>query len=830
MSRTLAFASTALRREARSGELIVLAAALTLAVTSLTAIGFLTDRIAQAVALQAAEVLAADLRLRSAQPMDPAPLEAAREAGLETAETLTFPSVVFAGEANALATIKAVGPGYPLRGRVRIADEIFGEERQVSGLPPPGTVWADGALLARIGARVGDAVDIGASTLTVDAVLTYRPDQTPGFAGLAPSLLMNLDEVPATGLVQTGSRVSYAQLFAGDRDAVRRFAGAWSGRLPETVRMEDRGDAGQELNSAVERAGRFLSLASLVSLLLSAVAVAMSARRYAERRLDTVALMKSLGASQRFIFGVSLAQLLMIGLVAGLAGAGFGFLAESGLSRLLAGLIGTDLPPPSLAPVVLGIGTSLILLLGFALPSLARLKSTPPLRVLRRDLSPPPVGAWMTSLTAVAALSALVYWAVRDVALLLLVLGGTAAVAAVLYLAGRLLVLALSRMRGRVGVAWRYGLANVARRGSDSAVQVVAFGLGLMVLLLLTLVRNDLLAGWRSTLDETAPNHFLINIQPEDREGVASVLAEAGVDSPRFVPLVRARLTAINGTPIGDIGFADERGRGMAEREQNLSFTGTLSASNRILAGDWWPPGYDGPPLVSMEADAAEELGVGVGDELAYLVAGEPLVARVASIREIQWDSFEPNFFMVLSPGALEDYPKTYISSFYLDPDRRGALLELVRRHPSVSVIDIEALIAQVRGVIDKAALAVQYVFLFTLLAGLVVLFAAVQATLDERRYESALLRTFGARRRTVTAGLASEFLALGLLAGVFAAAGATVLGMLVARRLFDLSYTLDPLLWVSGMVAGMLLVGVSGTLAARGAVNAPPVNTLRRA
>jgi len=828
--KTAGFAFTALRREARSGELIVLAAALAIAVTSLTAIGFLTDRIAQAVSLQAAEVLAADIRLRSAREMDEAPLASARQMGLETAETLTFPSVVFAGERNALATIKAVGPGYPLRGAVRIADEIFGAERTVDDLPPPGTVWADDALLARIGARVGERVEVGASTLAVDAVLTYRPDQTPGFAGLAPSLLMNLDEVPATGLVQTGSRVSHAQLFAGDREAVRRFVEEWQGRLPDTVRLEDRGDAGEELNAAVERAGRFLSLASLVSLLLSAVAVAMSGRRYAERRLDSVALMKSLGASQSFIFRVSLLQLLMIGLAAGLVGAGIGFLAESGLSRLLAGLIGSDLPAPSLTPVALGVGTSLILLLGFALPSLMRLKSTPPLRVLRRDMTPPPPAAWLTTLAALGALTALVYWAVRDVALLVLVLGGTAVIAAVLYLAGRLLVLALSRMRGRVGVAWRYGLANVARRGGDSAVQVVAFGLGLMVLLLLTLVRNDLLAGWRATLDEDAPNHFLINIQPDDRASVADILRGAGIEEPEFVPLVRARLTAINGTPIGEITFEDERGRGMSEREQNLSFTGELSASNRVVAGSWWPADYDGPPLVSMEADAAEELGVGLGDELSYLVAGEPLTAEVASIREIQWDSFEPNFFMVLSPGALEGYPKTYISSFYIDPDSRGVLLELVRSHPSISVIDIQALIAQVRGVIDKAALAVQYVFLFTLLAGLVVLFAAVQSTLDERRYESALLRTFGAKRRTVMAGLASEFLALGLLAGVFAAAGATVLGMLAAKRLFDLDYTVDPVLWAAGMVAGMLLVGISGTLAARGAVNAPPVNTLRRA
>lgn len=830
MKGAVAFALRGLVREARAGELLVLFAALTVAVGSLTAIGFLTDRIAQAVARQAAEVLAADIRLRAARPLDAEWPARGEAAGLATAETVTFPSVVFFGENSALGTVKAVSPGYPLRGEVRIAPALFADPVTANGIPPRGEIWADTALLARLGASAGDTVDIGASRFTVGAVLTYRPDQTPGFAGLAPSFVMNLADLEATGLVRTGSRVSYAQLYAGPREALAEFRAALEDELPEEVRLEDRGDAGQQLNSAIERAGRFLALASLVSLILAAVAVAMAARRYADRRMDTVALMKCLGASQRYVFTMSLVQVLTIAVSAGLAGAAVGFLAERGLSGLLAGLIGGELPPPSLTPVWLGLGTALILMAGLALPPLWRLKSTPPLRVLRRTLTPPPLGAWLTFGAALAALALMIFWAVRDAGLLAVILGGTAAFALVLYLAGLGMVKLLGRLRGRVGVAWRYGLANVARRGSDSAVQVVAFGLGLMVLLLLTLVRNDLLAGWRASLDEDVPNQFLINIQPDEVEGVSAIIADAGLEVPEFVPLVRARMTHIDDVPVTERDYPTERGPGFVRREANLTYTGELGGSNRVVAGEWWSGGYDGPPLVSVDVEVAEDLGLALGDRLRFVVAGETLEAEIASLREIEWDSFEPNFFMVFSPAALEGYPKTFVTSLLVPAERREVLLRVVRSHPSVSVIDIEAVLTQVRRVIDRAALAVQYVFLFTLAAGLVVLFAAVQTTLDQRRYESALLRTFGARRSTVLSGVVSEFAALGLAAGVFAAIGATIIGSLAARELFGLDYGFDWTLWVAGIAAGVVVVGASGTLAARGAVDTPPVRTLRRA
>ena len=388
----------------------------------------------------------------------------------------------------------------------------------------------------------------------------------------------------------------------------------------------------------------------------------------------------------------------------------------------------------------------------------------------------------------------------------------------------------MGRFRSGVGVAWRYGLANVARRGRASAVQVVAFGLGLTVLLLLTLVRTDLLQEWKRTLDEDAPNHFLINIQPQERGSIAEIFQSDGIAAPQFVPLVRARMTTINGESVKTREYPVDDGRWMANREQNLTWAEQLSSSNELLEGEWWPPDYSGKPLVSMEEEAAMELGVSLGDELDFLVAGQEISLTISSIRRINWDSFQPKFFMVLSPGALDDYPATFVASLKIEEQRSDVLLRLVRAHPTVSVIDLDIILQQVKEIIDKASLAVQAVFAFTIAAGIAVLFAAVQSTIDERRFESAMLRALGVRRRTVLSGVLTEFAALGFAAGILASAGASILAAVIAVRLFDLPYEFSPMLWISGLAAGVILVCTSGFIAARGAINAPPVDVLRAA
>ena len=826
--KAIAFAFRSFGRELRSGEVLVLLAAVSLAVAALTAVGFLTDRIGKAVARQANEVLAADLRLRSQEPIPDSWRDTAEEYELQTAETNTFPSVVFAADLSALATIKAVSSSYPLRGNVRIADTLFGEQRVVDGIPARGQVWADGALLARVDADVGDRLMVGESELVVTAVLTYRPDQSIGFASLAPSLLMNIDDIPASGLIGEGSRVGYALLVAGDETAVNEFSEAIAADDAPSVRVSSREESSDRANNAADRAQRFLSLTAVISLLLSAVAVAMSARRFAHRRMDTVALMKSLGATQGFVISVALVQLMLLGVLGVIAGSIVGYAAEEILSWMLSDLIASDLPGVGPMPLILGSGSALVLLAGFALPSLIQLRNTPPLRVLRHDAMPPAPSRILVAGLSLAAVAALLYRSVGDARMLVILLGGIVIIAAALYAVGRALVATMGHFRSGVGVAWRYGLANVARRGRDSAVQVVAFGLGLTVLLLLTIVRTDLLQGWRQTLDEDAPNHFMINIQPQELESVANIYAAAGIEVPRFVPMIRARMSTINGVSVKEREYPDPGGQWMATREANLSFAAKLSESNEVVDGEWWPEDYDGPPLVSVEEEAAFETGLVVGDKMTFAIAGRELEVTIASIRKINWDSFQPNFFMVFSPGALDGMPTTYISSLRIEKEQQPVLIKLVRAHPSISVIDLDSILQQIRGIIEKASLAVQAVFVFTLLAGIAVLFAAVQSTIDERRFESAMLRALGARKRTVFSGVMAEFAALGAAAGLLASAGASILAAVVAVQLFDLPYEFNPLLWTVGVAAGVLIVCASGFVAARGAVNAPPVDVLR--
>jgi len=828
--KAVAFALRSFGRELRSGEVIVLLAAVSLAVAALTAVGFLTDRIGKAVARQANEVLAADLRLRSQAPVPQEWRELAAEYGLQTADTLSFPSVVFFGDENALSSIKVVSDLYPLRGAMRVADELFGEQREVDGIPAPGEVWADGALLARLGANVGDVLDIGELRLRVTAVLTYRPDQSIGFASLAPTVIMNIADVDASGLIGEGSRVRYALLLAGDDQDVAAFSDAIEDKLPDEIRVRSQEESSERAYNAADRAQRFLSLAAVISLLLSAVAIAMSARRFAQRRMDAVALMKSLGATQRFVISVVLVQLLLLGILGVLAGSIVGYVAEEVLANILAELLAGELPDTGLRPVVLAAGSALVLLVGFALPSMIQLRNTPPLRVLRHDAMPPAPSRLLVGGLSLAAVGVLLYRSVGDPRMLVILIGGIVAIAGALYLVGRGLVAAMGRARSGVGVAWRYGLANVARRGRDSAVQVVAFGLGITVLLLLTLVRTDLLDGWRETLDDDAPNHFLINIQPDERIEVGALFQANGVEPPVFTPLVRARMLTINGESVKERSYPSEDGEWLANREANLSWTAELSSSNEIVDGEWWPLDYAGPPLASIEEEAATNAGLEIGDVMKFFVAGREVEATISSIRKVNWDSFQPNFFIVLSPGALDGMPTTYISSMRIAEEEQRVLIDLMRQHPSISVIDLGAILEQVRGIIEKASLAVQAVFVFTLAAGIAVLFAAVQSTIDERRFESAMLRALGARRRTVFAGVMAEFAALGAAAGVLASAGASILAAVVAVQLFELPYSFNPLIWLAGVGAGVLVVCISGFFAARGAINSAPVDVLRGA
>lgn len=829
--KVLRFALAVFARDLKSGELTVLVLAITLAVAALTGVGFFTDRISQAVELQAAEVIAADLRLESPNPIADDVLIEARKRGLETARVTTLVSVVFAGEQNQLTALRAVTAGYPLRGRLRVADRPFGPGRAVNDIPRPGEGWADSRLLAQLGVGLGEEINVGSAHIRLARVLEYRPDQGSSFVDLATTLLINADDLPRTALIAPGSRVRYAVLFAGGRTAVASFKLYLDTHKARAERLLDVDESSQQIGSSVKRAGQFLNLAGLISVLLSAIAVAMSARRYVRRHLDIVALMKCMGASQRFILSISVFELLFIALGAGVLGTAIGYGAQQVLAYIARELISGSLPPPSAAPFYMGIVTSITVLTGFALPPLLQLRTVPPLRVLRRNLDPPKLRYTVSYGLAVLAVLAMIAWAVRDAELTRWIAISMLLTFAVLYGAGHLLVLTLSGLRGRVGVAWRYGLANIARRGSESAVQIVAFGLGLTVLLLLAVVRTTLLQEWRASLPAGAPNHFFINIRPEERVPIQSFFANRAIPGPELFPMIRARLIEVNGRKVAELPGLEDRGRRFAEREQNLTWSTELQADNEITAGHWWTKDDYGKPLVSVASEYEQDLKLKLGDRLLFDIAGEALEVKVASVRKVRWDSFHPNFFLVMAPGLIESAAGTYMTAVHLTPEQKPMLVDLVHEFPGVSVFDIDRLLSQVRAVMDKASRAVEYVFLFTLLAGVMVLLAAIQSTRDERRYESAILRTLGASRRTVLESVAAEFTMLGLLSGALASICAGSVGALLASRVFSIPSPLPIIFEVTawGLLAGALLVGITGTWAARSVVNHPPIATLRQ-
>ena len=824
---TFALAWRLLLRDWRSGDLSVLGIALVIAVTSLTAVAFLTDRVGRAVEMRAAESLAADLRLGSSQPLAEEYIVLAEDAGLQTAAMTSMPSVVFAGDNSTLSAVRAVTDGYPLRGRVKTAPALLEAATETDDIPAPGEAWASTRLLARLGADAGAAIAVGTASLEISRVLDFRPDQGWQFVDLAPTLLINMADLESTGLIQPGSRVSYRQLFAGSRGDVDAFKPAIEERLAPGERLSDIKDTNPQIRSAMERSGRFLNLASLVSVLLASVAVAMAARRYAIRHRDRIALLKCLGSEQGFILRLNLLQLVMLTIAGAAAGIVLGYLAQEFLAWIMRDLIAQTLPPPGPAPILLGLVTALFILAGFALPDLLQMGRTPVLRVLRNDVSPPPLRYGVAYLAGIAAVLALLQWIVRDFPLVVGIAAGAAGTFAVLGLAGWLLVKATGRFRGVAGVAWRYGLASLSRRGRESVFQVVAFGLGLMVLLLLTLVRNDLMDTWRESLPADAPNQFLINIQPYEVPLMQEFLAARQMEVPEFVPLVRARMTTINGQDVTQMTFEDPQGERWARRESNLSFTWNMQDDNKLTEGEWWDAGTDSHE-VSVEVDFGRELGVQLGDEVAFDIAGEAVSATVTSFRTVEWDTFKPNFFMVFSPPVLEGYPASYITALFAGPDDQRHVLDLMREFPSVTVIDLDATLGQVRDVMDKASMAVQAVFLFTLFAGLAVLWAAVQSSLDERSFESAILRALGASRRRVLGGVAAEFVAIGLLAGLLASTGAGLAAWYLAVNVYELPYYFSPAVWLTGPLLGMVFVGISGLVATWRVITHSPLTVLR--
>jgi putative ABC transport system permease protein len=818
-----------LRRDWRSGELLLLTAALVLTVAAVTAVGFFTDRIEAAMARQGGELIAADLAVDGSSAAPRAYQDQAAALGLVSARTLEFPSVVMGEAGPQLVQVKSADAAYPLRGRLRVRDGFEAPERAVEGGPAAGEIWVESRLLRLLDAEIGDAVGLGDTRLRIGAILSFEPDRGGNLFQLAPRVLMNAADLPATGLVGEASRVRHRLLVAGSIPAVDAYSDWLRSRLPANLELIDGRNARPEFESAVDRASRFLHLATLVTLLVAGSAIALASRRLVERQIDAVAVMRCLGAPRHLLTAIFVLRLVLLALGASLLGSLLGWLGQLALVTALAEWLGGDLPVPSLAPVAVGVATGMVALLGFALPPLIQIARVPPLRALRRDLGPPRASAALAVGSAALALALLVFWQAGDPGLAWKLLAGVAAALAALIVSVLILVRIAGGLASRSRGVWRLGLAALARRPTGAVLQIAGFGLGILALLLLAVVRVDLLRTWQETLPEGAPNHFLINIQPQEVAPMEAFLAENGLAKAALYPMIRGRLTHIGDREVRPSDYENPRAERLAAREFNLSFGDRPQGDNRIVAGRWWEPGTREPQL-SVEQGLAETLGIRLGDQLTFWISGHAVSAPVTSLREVQWDSFNVNFFVVGPPVLFAPEPATYITSFHLPRERESVVPALVRAFPSVTLLDVDALLKQVRQVVDRGVLAVEYVFLFTLAAGLLVMAAGIQASLSERRAEHAILRTLGTGRQALLGSLAVEFTAAGLLAGLLASIFAELTGWLLADQLFGLAFRFNPMLWLVGVLGSGLLIGLAGTLTTYPLLVRPPLQTLRRA
>ena len=816
-----------LRRNASAGELRVLLIALFIAVASVTTVGFFADRVQSALDRQANDLLGGDLALISDHPVPASFVEAARAEKLDMAETRTFPSMVSGGEGVVLAEIKAVSESFPLRGRLRIAESVGGEEREIAGGPKRGTTWVAPTLLARTGAKVGDRLQVGKASFQIAAVIAREPDSVLDYFGLAPRVLIPLADLESTGLIQVGSRVTHRLLVGGEPKAVERYREAARPKVARGQRLEGVRDARSEVRVALERAQRFLGLASLLSVVLASVAVALAARRFSQRQTDAAAMMRCLGASQADLFAIHAWQFIVLGIAGCLLGGAAGYGAQAILARWLASFFTVELPLPGPLPGLRGIVIGFVLLLGFTLPPLLRLRNVSTLRVLRRDLAPAEPLSIAAFLLGLVALSALIIWQAGDLRLGAIALGGFLGALAVCAIAGYVLIRLVARLRGAASGPWRYGLANLRRRTWGSLVQIMALGLGIMAMLMLLLVRTEIITRWQASMPKDMPNRFAINIQTDQLPELKRYLAASNVRAPDLYPMVRGRLLAISERKVKADNYKDDRARRLAEREFNLSWSDGLKADNKVVAGEFWTP-QAREPQFSVEEGIAKTLGIKVGDTLTYEVAGSTFTAKVTSLRKVDWDSFRPNFFILASPGVLEKYPASWITSFHLPANAEPVVAGLVQRLPNVSVIDLTALMQQIERITDQVSRAVEFVFIFAIAAGLVVLFAAITSTQDERIFEGAILRTLGASRGQMMVLQLAEFLAIGLLAGTVAAGGAVALAMVLSDKVLGVPYVFQWPLPVAGLLAGGIGVALAGLLGTRRAVSSPPLQTLR--
>ncbi|HWJ96404.1 MAG TPA: FtsX-like permease family protein, partial [Telluria sp.] len=780
-------------RDWRAGELRFLLVALIVAVSALSAVGFFVDRMRTALNRDAHQLLGADLLVNADQPVREEWREEAKRRGLLLADTVTFPSMAQAGEGDAsvavLASVKAVSQGYPLRGQLRIttkqddALESIGDKTEST--PAPGTVWVDPNLLVSLKVKVGDGIQLGDKRFTVTQLIATEPDRGASFSNFAPRVMLPMEDLKATGLVDNFARVTYRMQVAApsknDMARVDEYEQWLRTRMADGsvkgVRIESLENGRPEMRATLDRADRFLSLVGLLSAMLAAVAVAMAARRFMQRHLDACAMLRCLGMTQNQVGMMYLIEFALVGLAGSVLGVLVGFGAHYVLLEMVGRMITADLPPVSPLPALQGIATGMLLLVGFALPPVLQLRNVPHNRVIRREQAAPQPMAVATYGLGIVVFMSLLLWQVGDSKLALITAGGFLGGFGVFALAGWVALLLLKRARGAfTSQGWRFAVTSLQRRPGATVVQVVSLALGLMALLLLTVVRGDLMSAWRTSTPADAPNRFIINIQPDQKQGVERQITAAGVKDPVLYPMIRGRLVAVNGQAITPSTYQSEDARRMADREFNLSTMNDLPAGNDVIAGRWYK---DAPGVAeaSVEQGIAKTLGLKLGDVMRFDMAGLPVEAKITSLRKLEWGSMRANFFVVINPAAMANAPTTYMTAFHL-PQRGAALANtLTREYPNLTVIDVSGIIRQLQEVLDQVVTAVEFLFLFTLASGVLVLYAALMGSQAERTREAGLLRALGATKKQLAQAQRIEFVLVGGLSGLLAASGAAALG-----------------------------------------------------
>ena len=814
-------------RDWRAGELRIPGLALVIAVASVTSVGFFADRVRQSLAREAHQLLGADLVLVADHPWQRAVRDEIARRNLKLAESTSFISMARAGDQAQLVAVKAVSNGYPLRGKLRVAPKLNAPDAETEVVPQPGSVWVDERLALALSLQVGDALELGNTRLVVGAIVTLEPDRGASFFNIAPRLMMHVDDVPATGLVQAGSRVYYQLLAAGEREAITAFETWATTRLGRGESLQSLTNARPEIRASLERAEKFIGLTALLAVVLAAVAIALATRRYTLRHLDGYAVMRCAGASQRQLLRLFAGEFGALGVIACTLGCAAGYVAQLAIAWLIAELIAVRLPQPSALPALQGFLTGMALLLGFALPPLLQLKNVPALRVIRRDIGPPRENALIAYGAGFVTIAALLVWQAGEARLGLIVLGGFTVAFALFGGIAFGALQGLGRAKGGAGLAWRHGLASLRRRASTNTVQIMALALGLTAILLLTFTRGDLLETWRAKIPAEAPNRFIVNIQPEQRAPLLEFFRDNRLPLPVTYPMVRGRYVALNGAPVAVDRFQD-RERRLVEREFNLSYMAALPRHNKVTEGRWFNREDLAGGALSVEEGIARALGWAIGDRLTWQVAGQMFSAPIVNIRALDWDSMQVNFFVIATPGLLEHAPMSHITSFHLPAAQAPFTHRLSQRFPNVTVIDMSAILRQAQNVMDHVTWAVQMVFLFAVGAGILVLYSALLSTQDERVQEAAVMRALGASRAQVLAAQRAEFVALGAIAGLLAAAGATAIGFVIATHVLQFSYHVNHWVWLAGPALGLACVTVNIIAGARAALSQPPILALR--